>query len=317
MKEIKKIAVIGAGTMGHGIAQLFASYDISVRLVDLNKSNLEKAHEGIIKNLEYQVELGVLKQERIPLILANLSYHDHLEDGVKGVDMVVEAIFENLEVKQKVFGTLESLVDEQVILASNTSSFDINDLHVQVKHKERLLGTHFFHPAVITPCVEVIPTDHTDEQVVRRVIAFLENVGKAPARCKSGPGFVANRIQYAMAGEALRILEEGIATAEDIDKIVRTSFGFRLSAYGPMEVIDMAGLDIYDAIWKVFYDKFPTDTFKPPRIVSELVSQGKLGLKSGEGFYTYEGDMLEKVLRERDKKLFDRLALYEKERVKE
>lgn len=317
MKEIKHVAVIGAGTMGHGIAQLFASSGLRVNLVDLNKANLGKAREGIMKNLEYQVELGVLKRDRIPEIMANLSFCDTLAEGVKGVDLVEEAVFENLELKQKLFGELEALVGEHVILASNTSSFDINDLHVNVKHKERLLGAHFFHPAVITPCVEVIPSDHTAEQVVETVISFLDSVGKAPARCKSGPGFVANRIQYAMAGEALRILEEGIATAEDIDKIVRTSFGFRLSAYGPMEVIDMAGLDIYDAIWKVFYEKFPTDTFKPPRIVGELASQGKLGLKSGEGFYKYEGDMLEKVQRERDKKLFDRLALYKKESGKE
>lgn len=317
-KDIKRIAVVGAGTMGHGFAQLFASNGRKVNLIDSIGANLEKARAGIRKNLDYMVELGLLEAKRVEPIIANITFLESLEEGTKDVDLVLEAIFENLPLKQELFGKLDKLVGKEVILASNTSSFDINDLCINVKHKDRLLGTHFFHPPTITPCVEVIPSDHTDESVVQTMIDFLDAVGKAPARCKSSPGFVANRIQYAMAGEALKILEEGIASAEDIDKIVKTSFGFRLSAYGPMEVIDMAGTDIYDAIWHYFHEKFPNDsTFNVPKVIHELASAGKLGLKSGEGFYKYEGDVLAKVLRERDKRFYDRLKLFRKEFGKE
>jgi 3-hydroxybutyryl-CoA dehydrogenase len=316
MKKIRSIAVIGSGTMGSSFAQLFGSKDIKVNLIDTNTEILDKARLSIQANLDYMVELDFFTKETCSLVNKNVFFFDHLEDGLKDVDLVLEAVYENLELKQNLFVEIEALVPSNLMIASNTSSFDINELNIKMRHKERFIGTHFFFPPMLTPCVEVIPSDVTDEKIVVAMIEFLESIGKAPARCKSGPGFVANRIQYAMAGEALRILEEGIATAEDIDKIVRTSFGFRLGAYGPMQVIDLAGVDIYDAIWNQFYEKFPTDVFKPPQIIGEMTKRGELGLKSGQGFYQYSPEEQVKVVRERDKRLIDRLKLFEKENKK-
>ena len=316
MKKIRSIAVIGSGTMGSSFAQLFGSKDIKVNLIDTNSEILNKARLSIQANLDYMVELDFFTKETCSLVNENIFFFDQLEDGLKDVDLVLEAVYENLELKQDLFVEIEALVPSNLMIASNTSSFDINELNIKMSHKERFIGTHFFFPPMLTPCVEVIPSDVTDEKIVVTMIEFLESIGKAPARCKSGPGFVANRIQYAMAGEALRILEEGIATAEDIDKIVRTSFGFRLGAYGPMQVIDLAGVDIYDAIWNQFYEKFPTDVFKPPQIIGEMAKRGELGLKSGQGFYKYSPEEQVKVVRERDKRLIDRLKLFEKENKK-
>jgi 3-hydroxybutyryl-CoA dehydrogenase len=161
--------------------------------------------------------------------------------------------------------------------------------------------------------VEVIPADATSPETVGTALAFLESLGKVPTVCRSAPGFVANRIQYALVSEALAIVDEGLATPEEVDRIVKTSFGFRMGAYGPCETCDQAGLDVYSAIFKYFHDTFKRDVFTPPKILGKLVSEGRYGLKNGKGFYDYEGGAAERLKKERDRKLFARLRLLREE----
>jgi 3-hydroxybutyryl-CoA dehydrogenase len=200
-----------------------------------------------------------------------------------------------------------------VILATNTSSYDINELANVTRNPQRVLGTHWFHPPPITPAVEIIPADATSRETIDQAIALMERIGKFPTLCKSAPGFVANRIQFAMAAEALAIVEEGLASPEEVDRIVKSSFGFRLSAFGPFEIADQAGLDTYRAIFEYLYNKLGREQFKPPRILSDLIDQGRLGLKSEKGFYDHEDGAAEALKRKRDSRLYARLKIFRDE----
>jgi 3-hydroxybutyryl-CoA dehydrogenase len=317
MKEIQKVLVVGAGTMGHGLAQVFATKGISVSLADQTDELLERAKRWIAENLSYMVELGEIGQEQIEPTLARIQFTTDLKHAAQDVDYVLEAIVENLDLKKDVFQQLDAYTGPDVILASNTSSFDINELSQVTAHPERVIGTHWFHPPQITPCVEVIPSDTTSRETIDLIMRFLERMGKAPTLCKSSPGFVANRIQYAMVSEALAIIEEGLATPEAVDRIVKSSFGFRLGAYGPCEICDQAGLDVYHTIFKYFYGKFKRSAFKPPKILDRLIKQGRYGLKAGKGFYDYEGEAANRIERERDRKLYARLSLFRAEQKSE
>jgi 3-hydroxybutyryl-CoA dehydrogenase len=310
----KRAGVIGAGTMGHGIAQLFAAKGIPVVLLDNSQTALQTGRKLIEENLQYMSRIGYLAAAEIAEASARVTYTTKWEDLVSSVDYVTEAVSEDLSLKKDLFEKLDENTPERVILTSNTSSFDINRINEKAKRKERILGTHWFHPPQITPCIEIVPSKKTAREVIADTIAFLESLGKAPTICRSAPGFVANRIQYAMVSEALAIVGEGLATPEQIDRIVKTSFGFRLSAFGPLEVCDQAGLDVYATIFKYFHKELKRDVFKPPKILEELVEQGKYGLKNGNGFYTYNPASVTRIRQERDKKLYDRLQIYLRER---
>jgi 3-hydroxybutyryl-CoA dehydrogenase len=313
VKEIRRVVVLGAGTMGHGIAQLFAMNDLSVSLVDETDERLRRAHGWIKDNLIYMVELGEIEEEKVKSTLDHIQFTTHLKQAAQEVDYVLEAVFERLDLKKKLFQQLDSCTLPGAILASNTSSFDINELSADTAHPERIIGTHWFHPPQITPCVEVIPSNETSQETIDRTMEFMKRIGKAPTLCKSAPGFVGNRIQLAMAAEAFAIVEEGLATPEDVDRIVKTSFGFRLGAYGPFEICDQAGLDIYRATYDYLYGKMGREQFKPPKILEKLIEQGRLGLKTHSGFYEYKKGGVEAMKRERDRKLYARLRLFREE----
>jgi 3-hydroxybutyryl-CoA dehydrogenase len=313
MQKIRRAAVIGAGTMGHGIAQCIATGGISVALVDEKEELLDRARAWIRGNLDNMIEIGETDASGAEAILGRIRFTTDMAEAVREADFVTEAIFENLELKKEVFRRLGASARPEAILVSNTSSFDSNEFTRVTVHPERVLGVHWFHPPWITPCVEVIPAEATSPETVATVLAFLEGLGKVPTVCKSAPGFVANRIQYAVVSEALAIIDEGLATPEEVDRIVKTSFGFRLGAYGPCETCDQAGLDIYSAIFKYFHDTFKRDVFTPPKVLAKLTGQGRYGLKSGKGFYDYEGGAAERLKKERDRKLFARLRLLREE----
>ncbi len=313
MKEIKDVLVIGAGTMGHGFAQIFATNSLSVWLVDENEDLLGRAREWITDNLNYMVELGELKKEAVQPVLSRIRFTPDLEQATSKADYVLEAVNENLDLKKRIFQRLGQWTEPHVVLATNTSSFDINELSAVTDHPERIIGTHWFHPPQITPCVEIIPSDLTNPETIRAATGLMERIGKVPTRCKSAPGFVANRIQLAMAAEALAIVEEGLATPEEVDRIVKTSFGFRLSAYGPFQICDQAGADTYYAIYQYLHGKLKREQFKPSPLLKGQVEQGHLGLKTGRGFYEYGQGAAERMKRERDKKLYSRLCLFREE----
>lgn len=313
MKEIQTALVVGAGTMGHGFAQILAMSHVDVWLVDQKEELLDRARGWIMENLNSMVELEQARQEEVEPALARIRFSIDLEKAARKADYVIEAIFENLELKKELFRQLGAITGPDVVLASNTSSFDINEFTSVTEHPERVIGAHWFHPAHITPCVEIIPADATSQETIDCATAFMKRIGKAPTMCTSAPGFVANRIQFAMAAEAFAIVEEGLATSEQVDRIVKSSFGFRLSAYGPFEICDQAGADTYFAIYKYLYGKLNREQFKPPQILKELTEQGRYGLKTQGGFYEYKDGAAEKIKRERDRKFFARLNIFRDE----
>jgi 3-hydroxybutyryl-CoA dehydrogenase len=299
--------------MGHGFAQVFAMSNVQVYLVDETDGFLQRAQDWIVENLNYMVELKEIKKGQIKSTLNRIRLTTNLRKAAEKADYVLEAVPENLDLKKKVFQQLAGYTHPHTILTSNTSSFDINELSVVTTHPERVIGTHWYHPPQITPCVEVIPSDSTSQETIDTTMDFLKGIGKVPTRCKSAPGFVGNRIQFAMAAEALAIVEEGLATPEEVDQIVRTSFGFRLGAYGPFQICDQAGLDVYHAIYAYLYIKLRKEQFKPPRILKQFIEQGHLGLKNQKGFYDYKEKTPDMIKRERDRRLYDRLRLFRKE----
>jgi 3-hydroxybutyryl-CoA dehydrogenase len=313
MKEINTVLVVGAGVMGHGFAQIFALNGLDVFLMDQSRELLDRARDWIRENLEFMVELDLLQPSAIETTLSKISFTSDLDGSAGQADYVLEAITEDLELKKSLFKQLGTVAGPDVILATNTSSYDINDLANVTRNPQRVIGTHWFHPPPITPAVEIIPADATCQETIDQAIALMERIGKFPTLCKSAPGFVANRIQMAMAAEALAIVEEGLASPQEVDRIVKSSFGFRLSAFGPFEITDQAGLDTYRAVFEYLYSKLGREQFKPPRILSELIDQGRLGLKSEKGFYDYEDGAAEALKRKRDRRLYARLNIFRDE----
>lgn len=313
MKEIKTVLVVGAGVMGHGFAQTFALNGLEVLLMDQSREVLDRARIWIRENLAFMVELDLLEPSGIEAALSKISFTSDLAGSAGRADYILEAVTEDLTLKKSLFKQLGTLAGPEVILATNTSSYDINELANVTQNPQRVLGTHWFHPPPITPAVEIIPADATSQETIDQAIALMERIGKFPTLCKSAPGFVANRIQFAMAAEALAIVEEGLASPQEVDRIVKSSFGFRLSAFGPFEITDQAGLDTYRAIFDYLYRKLDRQQFKPPRILSDLIGQGRLGLKRGKGFYDYEDGAAEALKRKRDRRLYARLNIFSDE----
>jgi 3-hydroxybutyryl-CoA dehydrogenase len=299
--------------MGHGFAQIFALNGLDVLLMDQSRELLDRARTWIRQNLEFMVELDLIQSPEIEAALNRISFTSDLDGSAGKADYVLEAITEDLELKKSLFKQLGTAAGPDVILATNTSSYDINELANVTRNPQRVLGTHWFHPPPITPAVEIIPADATSRETIDQAIALMERIGKFPTLCKSAAGFVANRIQFAMAAEALAIVEEGLASPEEVDRIVKSSFGFRLSAFGPFEIADQAGLDTYRAIFEYLYNKLGREQFKPPRILSDLIDQGRLGLKSEKGFYDHEDGAAEALKRKRDSRLYARLKIFRNE----
>jgi len=308
-----KILVVGAGTMGHGIAQCAAMRGFSVRVVDQAASMLPKAEALVADHLGFMVSLGRLGPAEAADAARRLTFSTDLPGAAAWADFVFEAVFEDLGVKRELFARLGELTGPEVVLASNTSSFDIAKLCEVTRHPERVIGTHWFHPPQITPCIELIPADRTSAETLDKARELATALGKSATRCTNAPGFVANRIQFAMAAEAMAIVAEGLATPGEVDRIVKSSFGFRLSAFGPFEIADQAGIDVYRAIFAYLYENLGREQFAPPALLEAMVADGRLGLKSGRGFYQYGREEGDKLRRTRDIRLFDRLELFEKE----
>ena len=312
-RKVDKALVVGAGIMGHGIAQLLAMNGIQVFLVDQNDAFLSRARGWMEDNLNYMVELGEMDETGVSVTLSRVVFTADLTENLQGAAYVLEAVNEDFELKRGVWKTLGASADSDTILASNTSSYDIDELARDVPNPERVVGTHWFHPPQITPCVEVIPSTKAGAANIDFVMGFLSGLGKIPTLCKSAPGFVANRLQMALAAEAIALVEEGLATPSEVDRIVKTSFGFRLGAYGPFEIMDQAGADTYSSIYKYLYEKLNKPHFKPPRLLADQVAAGRLGLKASAGFYDYGQGAADAVRRDRDRKFYSRLNLLRKE----
>jgi 3-hydroxybutyryl-CoA dehydrogenase len=279
-----KIGIIGAGTMGAGIAQVAATAGCEVTLLDLKQDALDKAKMGHEKIMTRLVEKGRVTTSDKDAILSRVSYVDNISAFAKA-ELVIEAIVENLEVKKNVFSHLEDIVSQDCIIASNTSSLSMASIAASLKHPERCVGIHFFNPAPLMKLVEVIPAVQTDESVLDKAAEVIKSWGKNVAVAKDTPGFIVNRVARPFYGEALRILEEGVADEHTIDRAM-CDLGFRM---GPFQLMDFIGHDVNYVVTETVFKAFYYDPrYKPSLTQKRLVEAGWLGRKSGRGFYQYE-----------------------------
>jgi 3-hydroxybutyryl-CoA dehydrogenase len=280
--------------MGRSIALAFALAQHEVSLVDVSVESLRAAESRLA------VDLSALGHaDQVGTALQRLTFTTSLEDAVARAELVIESVPEDLDLKRGNWARLGQAAPDAAVLATNTSSFDVALFSAVVPRPERVLGLHWFNPAHLVPCVEIVRAPSTSEKVVQDMERLLIDMGKKPAVVRSTPGFVANRIQMAMAAEAFRCLEEGIASAEAIDDIVRFALGFRLVDLGPFALADLAGMDVYDAIYRYLTETLG-ERFTTPERVRELAARGDLGVKTGSGIYSYTPEQAEAVVKERD-----------------
>lgn len=290
MKAYEKIAVIGSGLMGHGIAQIFAVQGHEMVVIDPNQESLATVHERISGNLTAMAASGISFAEDIPSIVGRVQLASSIETAVPGANFVFEAVFEDLALKQEVFATLDRLCPPETILCSNTSVMSITAIASHSSLRERIVGTHFWNPPFLIPLVEVVIAADTDEAVVDATYDLLLRAGKHPVKVqKDVPGFVANRLQHALWREAFAIIDAGICDAATVDECIRFGPGLRWPILGPVENADMVGLDLTKAIHDYILPHINADP-TPSKTLEELVTSGHLGFKSNQGFQTWSDE---------------------------
>ncbi len=297
---LKKIAVVGSGYMGGGIAQVLALGGADVVLGDVDGSVASQSRERLLKQAQAFAEAGLFPADAPALLEARLSAAASIEAAVEGVDYVTEAVPESLEIKRDVLGRVSAACAKDTIIGTNTSAMPICELAKFVTHPERFLGVHWMNPAPFIPGVELIASEHTLAEHVDTLEALIRAVGKVPARVADTPGFVANRLQFALYKEAVKVVEEGLATPEQVDLVVSNAFGFRLALFGPFAIGDMAGLDVYASSYKTLAGTYG-ERFAAPDGLTRLVDGGNLGLKSGHGFLDIDPAKSAELLAYRDR----------------
>jgi 3-hydroxybutyryl-CoA dehydrogenase len=282
--DIKDVCVIGAGIMGSGIAQLLATYGYNVTLVDEDEEILNKAKNAIAKNLErFFVAKNKIIKEEAEKYLDRIRLFVNKDEAVKRVQLVIEAVFEDMVLKKQLFAELDSICDKEVILASNTSSLSITEIASESIHQDRIVGIHFFNPATVMKLIELIKGKNTSERTLKIAKDFSEGLKKTVIIVNDSPGFVTSRLIYVMCNEAINMKLEGIASAEDIDTACKLAFNFPM---GPLELSDLVGLDIYDHIGNYLAKKFG-EKYKPSPLLKEMVKDDHIGRKTKKGFYNY------------------------------
>lgn len=290
---MKNIVVIGAGTMGNGIAHTFAQTGFTVNLVDVSAQALEKGLKTITTNLDRIVAKGNLTEEQKNETLNNISTFTQLEDAAKHADLIVEAATENIDLKLKIFRQMDELAPENCILATNTSSISITKIASVTQRPEKVIGMHFMNPVPIMKLVEIIKGYSTSKETFDSVYEMSKTLGKVPVEVNDYPGFVANRILMPMINESIETLYNGVAGVEEIDTVMKLGMAHPM---GPLQLADFIGLDVCLAILNVMYDGFKNPKYAPNPLLVNMVTAGKLGIKSGEGFYDYsESKKAEKV----------------------
>jgi 3-hydroxybutyryl-CoA dehydrogenase len=290
---IRQISVIGAGLMGHGIAQEFAVAGYEVHAHDVSDDRLQKARENIRTNLRMLTEIGLVTQEQARSAQRNIHYSTVLEEAVTETDLVIEAVSEDLEVKRKVFNLLDQLCPPRTIFASNTSSLLPSKLASATHRPDKVLVAHYFNPPYLLPLVEVVRGEKTSDETIAAVFDLLTRVGKSPVIVqKEIPGFIGNRLQAALFREAISIVEKGIASPQDVDIVIKNSFGRRLAAAGIFEVWEIAGWDLILAIVENLIPDLESST-EISALLKEKVQRGELGTKTGKGFYAWTPELAE------------------------
>lgn len=290
---MKNVAVIGAGTMGNGIAHTFAQYDFKVQLIDISESSLKNGMATITKNLDRMVAKGSITESDKERTLDNISTFNNLEEGVEYASLVVEAATENLDLKLRIFNDLDKFCPDDTILASNTSSISITEIAAATARPEMVIGMHFMNPVPIMKLVEIIKGYSTSETTFNTVKELSEQLNKVPVEVNDYPGFVANRILMPMINESIETLYNGVAGVQEIDTVMKLGMAHPM---GPLQLADFIGLDVCLSILNVMFNGFKNPKYAPCPLLVNMVMAGKLGVKSGEGFYDYsESRKAEKV----------------------
>ncbi|SDH78609.1 3-hydroxybutyryl-CoA dehydrogenase [Flavobacterium omnivorum] len=293
---MKTIAVIGAGTMGNGIAHTFAQSGFTVKLIDVSEKSLDKGMATIATNLDRMVSKGTITEEDKAKTITNIITYTDIKDGVVGVDLVIEAATENVELKLNIFKQLNEACSHSTILATNTSSISITQIGAVVAHPERVIGMHFMNPVPIMKLVEIIRGYTTSEEVTKIIMELSQKLGKTPVEVNDYPGFVANRILMPMINEAIETLYNKVAGVYEIDTVMKLGMGHPM---GPLQLADFIGLDVCLAILNVMYDGFKNPKYAPCPLLVNMVRAGKIGVKSSEGFYDYsETKKAEKIAKQ-------------------
>jgi 3-hydroxybutyryl-CoA dehydrogenase len=282
--KMKHVAVIGAGTMGNGIAHTFAQNGYKVNLIDISESALKKALETISKNLDRMVAKDLFSKEKKTETLSNISIYTTIKEGLTNVKLVIEAATENIDLKRDIFKQLDAICSNETILATNTSSISITDLASVTSKPQQVIGMHFMNPVPLMPLVEVIKGYNTSEATVKTIVDISNALGKTPIEVHDYPGFVANRILMPMINESIETLYNGVAGVHEIDMVMKLGMAHPM---GPLQLADFIGLDVCLSILNVMYDGFKNPKYAPCPLLVNMVKAGKLGVKSGEGFYDY------------------------------
>ncbi len=285
-EQIQTVTVLGAGAMGAGIAQVVAQAGLTARLYDINDEAVQRGYAGIEKMLAKGVERGKVSADDMAATLSRLTATADMTASLEGSDLVIEAAPEKLELKQQIFRQVAEVVAADAIVASNTSSISIAALAEADPHPERFLGLHFFNPPPLMPLLEIVHGPQTDAAVVETCKQLAEQWGKSPIVVKDSPGFASSRLGVALGLEAIRMVEEGIASAADIDTAME--LGYR-HPMGPLKLTDMIGIDVRVNIAEYLASKLSDARFEPPALMRQMVADGKLGMKTGQGFYKWDG----------------------------
>jgi 3-hydroxybutyryl-CoA dehydrogenase len=281
---MKNVAVIGAGTMGNGIAHTFAQFGYKVSLIDVQQASLDKGLSTIAKNLDRQVAKEAITEAQKAETLANITTFTEMAAGVAGVELVVEAATENVDLKLQIFKNLSEITPENVILATNTSSISITKISSVTNRPEKVIGMHFMNPVPVMKLVEIIRGYSTTDEITKTIMDLSKNLGKTPVEVNDYPGFVANRILMPMINEAIYTLFEGVAGVEEIDQVMKLGMAHPM---GPLQLADFIGLDVCLAILHVLHDGFGNPKYAPCPLLVNMVMAGKKGVKTGEGFYSW------------------------------
>ena len=296
---MKNIAVIGAGTMGNGIANVFAQSGYNVTLIDLSQDALEKAFGTITKNLDRQLAKEKITAENKEDTLARITLHTNMAAGIEGADLVVEAATENTSLKLKIFKQLDELADSDTILATNTSSISITQIAAVTNLPDKVIGMHFMNPVPVMKLVEIIRGYSTSDEVTASIMSLSKSLKKSPVEVNDYPGFIANRILMPMINEAICSLHEGVAGVEEIDTVMKLGMAHPM---GPLQLADFIGLDVCLAILEVLQDGFGNPKYAPCPLLVNMVTAGKKGVKSGEGFYNWSHGTKELIVSDKFKK---------------
>jgi 3-hydroxybutyryl-CoA dehydrogenase len=296
MKITGVVSIVGAGTMGNGIAHVFAQNGFKVNLVDVSLAQLDRAVQTITKNFDRQIAKGAATEEQKKAALANITTHSEIAEGVKDAEFIVEAATENINLKLKIFEELDKLAPKKAILATNTSSISITKIAAATGRADKVIGMHFMNPVPVMKLVEIINGYGTNKEVTDAIVELSKALGKVPCVVNDYPGFIANRILMPMINEAIYSLYEGVSGVEEIDTVMKLGMAHPM---GPLQLADFIGLDVCLSILYVLHDGFGNPKYAPCPLLVNMVTAGKLGAKSGEGFYVYTPGSKELVVSER------------------